>query len=118
MDNELLQMFFPEGLLDYFKVMNWEHKANEYIFYLEEKNLAPTGYSKEEIESKGFYEEEKVNDFPLRGKQCLYRIRRRKWVIKDNGKIIQRDWDLLANGTRMTKEFAIFLKELNRYYTN
>ncbi len=115
MDKQLLQMFFPTGLLEYFTVINWEEKAEEYIFYLEEKNLAPSGYKKSDIESKGFCTEEKVKDFPLRGKECTYRIRRRKWIEKATGKMIMRDWNLIAKGTRMTEEFATFLKAFNRY---
>nr|MDQ8213604.1 transposase [Mariniflexile sp. KMM 9835] len=29
--------------------------------------------------------------------------------------IIKRDWNLVAQGTRMTSEFAAFLKDISRY---
>lgn len=115
MDKNLLQMFFPAGLLEYFTVIKWEEESEAYIFHLEEKNIAPRGYKKIDIESKGFCAEEKVKDFPVRGKECIYRIRRRKWIEKSTGKMILRDWNLLAKGTRMTEEFATFLKAFNRY---
>ncbi len=35
----------------------------------------------------------------------------------DEGKIYQRNWELVAQGTRMTKEFAAFLKVIHRYQT-
>ena len=41
-------------------------------------------------------------------------IKRRRWTNKANGEIIKRDWTLVAKGTRMTQEFATFLKEINR----
>ena len=41
-------------------------------------------------------------------------IKRRRWTNKANGEIIKRDWTLVAKGTRMTQEFAAFLKEINR----
>ena len=41
-------------------------------------------------------------------------IKRRRWTNKANGEIIKIDWTLVAKGTRMTQEFAAFLKEINR----
>jgi hypothetical protein len=37
---------------------------------------------------------------------CIY-IKRRRWTNKTTGEI-QRDWLLVAKGTRMTQEFAAF----------
>jgi transposase len=65
---------------------------------------------------KVFFEEIKVQDFPIRGKGVYLFIRRRRWVDKE-GKIYQRNWELVAQGTRMTKEFAAFLKVIHRYQT-
>ena len=42
-------------------------------------------------------------------------VKRRRWTDKGSGEIIQRDWNLVAQGTRMTTEFAAFLKEISRY---
>ena len=36
-------------------------------------------------------------------------------INKQTKKILQRDWNLVAQGTRMTVEFAAFLKVLNHY---
>lgn len=114
MKSELIQLFFPSGLLEYFEVISYSQGGSEFIFYLEEQNIAPDGYKSEEIESKGFYNQETINDFPIRGKRCIYKIRRRKWIVKKDHKIILRNWDLIAKGTRMTDEFATFLKGINR----
>jgi hypothetical protein len=40
-------------------------------------------------------------------------IKSRRWTNKTTGEIIQRDWQLVAKGTRMTQEFGL-LKEINR----
>ncbi|KFE96969.1 transposase, partial [Chryseobacterium luteum] len=32
-----------------------------------------------------------------------------------SGHIVQRDWNLIAKGTRMTSDFAEFLKKISRY---
>ena len=109
---------FPEGLLDFFKVVRWEKRELEYVFYLDEMNIVPAEFKKEELASKGFYNEESMNDFPLRGNKITLKLRRRKWIDKGSGKIVNRDWSIVANGTRITEEFAFFLKALNRYYTS
>lgn len=114
MNTEMLQIFFPTGLLDYFEVEFYEETPKEIVFNMREKNSAPAGYTKEEIESKGFYQGGDISDFPLRGKRCVYKIKRRKWIVKQSQKVITRNWNIVAKGTRTTQEFASFLKELNR----
>ena len=52
---------------------------------------------------------------PIRGHQVYLHITRRRWVNEDTGKIVFRDWNLVADGTRVTQEFASFLKEINRF---
>ena len=37
------------------------------------------------------------------------------WTDTKNGAILQRDWNLIAKGTRMTQDFAEFLKKISRY---
>lgn len=56
-----------------------------------------------------------IEDFPLRGNQVYLHVKRRRWLDKNTKQIIQRDWNLVAQGTRMTGEFAAFLKEISRY---
>jgi hypothetical protein len=55
-----------------------------------------------------------VNDFPIRGKSLLLDIRRRRWIDKKTGEYIHRDFHIVADGTRLTQEFATFLKGLHR----
>lgn len=113
-----MQLLFPDGLMDIFDVVSYEKESTGYVFYLDEKPNPPEGYDRSEVESKGFYEGVSVTDFPLRGKKCTYKIRRRKWLIKQEGKIISRKYKIVATGTRKTEEFAAFLKEINRFYTH
>lgn len=114
MMQNIMTAFFPEGMLEYFEVVSYELTESGYFFDLKELNIAPHGYKKEDLESKGFYQGGSITDFPLRGKRCEYRISRRKWLDKQSGKIIHRDWNIISKGTRITKEFASFLKGLDR----
>lgn len=110
MDIELVRYLLPEGVLDYFEIVNHKSSGGKIHFYLEEKNELPQEYQSETAQSKGFLPEITVEDFPLRGKSVLLHIKRRRWTLMNTGKIIKRDWDLIAKGTRITSEFASFLK--------
>jgi len=103
----------PSGMLDYFELLKVEEKSGEITVYLEEKNNINTDLTPAKYESKGFYPNVLVNDFPVRGKGLLLNIRRRRWVDKETGKYIDRDFHLIAEGTRITQEFAAFLKGLH-----
>jgi hypothetical protein len=48
-----------------------------------------------------FFDEIEVQDFPLRGKPCILNLKRRKWLNETTGKIVFRDWKLVAKGAKM-----------------
>jgi len=75
----------------------------------------PKEYRESKLSSKGFFEEITVQDFPIRGHQVYLHITRRRWLNEDTRKIVFRDWNLVADGTRVTQKFASFLKEINRF---
>ena len=66
------------------------------------------------LSANGFYEASTIKDFPLRDKKVVLHVRRRRWVDKA-GKSYSREWELVAEGTRYSKEFASFLKEAFGY---
>lgn len=107
---DLVKLVLPAGMTDYFEVTGLEVQEGQYHIYLEEKNIHPEPYKKAKLTSKGFYDQVTVQDFPLRGKPCYLKIKRRKWLNEDTGKNVSRDWHMVATGTRMTEEFALFLK--------
>jgi hypothetical protein len=100
--------------LEFFDLSKISQTDESFHFYLEEKNNIPQEYINQQLTSKGFFEEIKVQDFPIRDKAVFLFIRRRRWVDKQ-GIIVFRDWELVAKGTRITKEFAAFLKVVSRY---
>ncbi|MEN8186027.1 MAG: transposase [Bacteroidota bacterium] len=110
MDIELAKYLFPDGILDYFDIVSHKTVGDQVHFYLEEKNILPEEYKEEIAKSKGFTPEITVEDFPLRGKPVLLHIKRRRWTLVESGEIIKRDWKIVAKGTRITSEFASFLK--------
>ena len=112
METNGYRLLLPEGTLDYFNLVDVKESSSEIVIYLEEKNEVPSSYSSSKTESKGFYDPVVVQDFPIRGKKVFLNVRRRRWVILETGKYISRDWKQVAKGTRMTQDFASFLKEL------
>ncbi|MCH2085532.1 MAG: hypothetical protein MK226_24330 [Saprospiraceae bacterium] len=114
MDKTAWELILPEGMLDYFEVTSVDCLEDRYSIYLLEKNLLSGEFEGLSLESKGFYDQITVKDFPLRGKACYLHVKRRRWLDKSSSRTISRDWKLLANGTRLTREFADFLKALYR----
>ena len=114
-DAELLKLFLPELLIEHFEIVKVKEENKILHLYFDEKNTAPKEFSSLLLQSKGFVPEITVDDFPLRGKTVKLHIKRRRWTDTKNGNIIQRDWNLIAKGTRMTKDFAEFLKKISRY---
>ena len=107
---DLIRFLLPEGTLDYFELVNILKDKDGLILFLEEKNELPEEYKGQKFHSKGFYPEVRIQDFPIREHKVILSIKRRRWENPDTGAIVSRDWDLVMKGTRLTKEFADFLK--------
>ncbi|MCD1117362.1 ISAon1 family transposase N-terminal region protein [Chryseobacterium turcicum] len=113
-DAGLLKLLLPEYLIEHFDIINFEEENKILHLYFEEKSRIPKEFSSLTLYSKGFLEEITVDDFPLRGKTVKLHIKRRRWTDTKTGNILQRDWTLIAQGTRMTQDFAEFLKKICR----
>jgi hypothetical protein len=111
---ELVKLLLPEGLLNYFEVTKVSTVNHEIWIYIEELNDPPIEYRSDKLLSKGFLPEICIQDFPLRGKKVLLYIKRRRWLNTGSNDIVLRDWNLVQLGTRITSEFASFLKEISR----
>lgn len=106
----LVSLLLPEGILEYFAITEASSDKEGLNIYLEERNIPPQGYRSEDIVSKGFHDQIRIEDFPIRGKKAYLYIKRRRWEVVSDGSVISRDWKLVQSGTRMTREFAAFLK--------
>src|SRR5690606_25304017 len=83
--------------------------------YFQERNAVPAEELKRQLIAHGFHKEVTIQDFPLRGNTVYVHVKRRRWLDKATKEVVQRDWNLVAQGTRMTTEFDAFLKEISRY---
>ena len=111
---DLLKFMLPDFLVDHFEVVSSTNTDEILHLHFEENTKPPKEFDALELVSKGFVDEITIQDFPLRGKFVYLHIKRRRWTNKNTGEIVKRDWNLVAKGTRMTQEFAAFLKEINR----
>jgi len=121
LEKEIIGYFLPEGLLEYFTIIKVEElgevstKRMVLQIELEEINSLPLGYNASEYESKGFYPETVIQDFPIRGKAVFLAIRRRRWRHKERkNEIIHNDYSIVADGSKLTRELSDFLKGTGR----
>ena len=113
---DLIKLVLPQFLVDHFDLVNSKKEKEEVLhLYFEERNQPPQEHSSKILISKGFHKEVTIQDFPLRGNTVFLHVKRRRWLDKSTSEVVQRDWNLVAQGTRMTAEFAAFLKEISRY---
>ena len=111
---DIAKLLLPEVLVDYFKLTKHEVKCGELHFYFTELNNIPEEFKTLKLSSKGFFPEATVQDFPIRGKNVFLHVIRRRWVEEHSKKVVTRDWQLVAKGTRITSEFAAFLKQIGQ----
>ncbi|RYZ81911.1 MAG: transposase family protein [Proteobacteria bacterium] len=111
----LVEYLLPDFIVAYYELTRVEQSPDLLHIYLEEKNYPESDPAKEFLLSKGFLPEITIQDFPIRDKRVFLHIKRRRWLNTQTGHIQQRDWSQVAQGTRMTKEFADFLKEIDGF---
>lgn len=107
------ELLLPDGLLDYFEVVQVDTLEKVIVLHLDEKVLSIEENKDNQFISKGFYPSIDIHDFPLRGRSLILRVRRRRWQDKLSGNPYMRDWSTVAGGTHLTTEFAAFLKALS-----
>jgi hypothetical protein len=110
---DLIAAFLPQGILEYFDITQVQKDQRGFYIHLEEKNELPKEFGEPKdgvYHSKGFYPQTSIQDFPIRGQKVLLLVKRRRWENQGSGEVVSRDWNLVQKGTKMTAEFAAFLK--------
>ena len=110
----LLSLLLPKEIALHFDFITAKEESAKITFYLEEKNIVPIALKAEEYESKGFFKEQEVQDFPIRGKEVYLKIKRRRWRHKVSKEEVKREWNSVTKGSKLTVELADFLKEYHR----
>jgi hypothetical protein len=111
----IIQLLLPEFILENFELTSINRQDGVFHVHIDEKNADENDPERKNLLSKGFFPTITVQDFPIRGHKVFLHIKRRRWLNTKTGKIIYRDWTEVGKGTRMTSEFAAFLKDISRY---
>ncbi|MFH7019073.1 transposase [Flavobacterium sp. FlaQc-47] len=114
---DILKPLLPEIIIDYFQLTTYKKEGETLHLYIKEIYSIPKEYRGYKLTSNEFFEEITVQDFPIRGHHVYLHITRGRWVNSYTCKVVFKDWNLVADGTRVTQEFASFLKEINRFQT-
>ena len=124
LSQELLALFLPQGIFEHFDIVSYETDSSGKVVYdkkleltLEEKDIIPSEYKHLPYKSSGFMEARYIDDYPIRDMLVKLKVRRRRWeiTVDDKKKKVSRNWELVAQGTRMSAEYAAFLKEISRF---
>ncbi len=104
------RLIFPKELLDYFEIVGYDETSEAILIRLDERGVLRNGKPGHEYEKSGFLPESRITDFPIRDRKAVLLVRRRRWKDLSTGEIVSNDYELVAKGTRHSKEFAAFLK--------
>ena len=115
----LVKLMFPREMLDYFEVVGFEIHEDSINVRLDERDRIHKKRSGHTYVKNGFLPESLITDFPIRDKRATLIVRRRRWKDEETGEIVSNDYELVAKGTRHSKELAAFLKaasSFEKYY--
>lgn len=116
-EHDLLWAMLPEGLEAFFDITGFEKNEDRFRIALTEKNTIPADLP-EEYRGKRVInttlDDCFIDDFPVRGRKGEILLRRRSWKFEGISSLLRRTIPLCAEGTKLEKEFATFLKEMDR----
>ena len=106
----LAECLLPKEIVDNFELVDVTVSSDCIDAYLDERKIVPDGYQSSDLVPNGFTEAQSIRDFPVQGKKMTLHVRRRRWIKMPEKTNVVKDWQLVAEGTRYSKEFAAFLK--------
>ncbi len=116
-EKELLWAMMPEGLEKYFEIEDFSKTEELFKIRLIEKNTVPNNLPAEYQGKKvinNVLKEITINSFPIRGRKCEILLKRRYFKFEGIDKMYCNEINITAEGTKLDREFASFLKEIGR----
>lgn len=117
-EHDLLWAMLPDGLEEFFELKKFEKNQNYFRIILVEKNIIPANLPREyqgRTVINTVLDDIIIDDFPIRGRKGEILLKRRSWKFDGVDKMLKRDIRFTEKGTKLEKEFADFLKELDRF---
>jgi len=112
---QALAWMLPDGVLEWFDITKGTKNDLEIRIVLTEKNKPPLEekHAGKHVRCAGM-KDIAIEDFPIRGRKVILIFQRRYWKVEEEEKLLKRDIPITAEGTKLEKEFANFLKEIHR----
>jgi len=105
----------PKGWLQFFDISEIKERDREWdITLVEKETLIPAALQKKNPVQNGYMNPVEIEDFPLRGKKTFLKFFRRRWKEEGLNESYFNEYDFHPEGMKATKEFGVFLKELDR----
>lgn len=117
----IISFFLPDGMIDWFEVVGMSEEPNTGktqadILYNSVLNIYLDERDNREgdqlgLKPNGFTEATVIKDYPIRNRKVLLHVRRRRYLDADGRNIILNQYPLTADGTKVSVEFGLFLKD-------
>lgn len=112
----LAYYFLPDGVLEYFDVVDFaespapdgEPYGKTLHLYLDERDNRTADMP--ECKPNGFTEERCILDFPVRARRTVLHVRRRRWTTAGGHNFIVPLENITHEKTQYSEELALFLK--------
>ena len=112
---KLLGGIIPKEWTEIFELSSFEEQKKEFRLELVEKeSLVPEKIKNKDWVLNGYCRTVELMSFPLKGKSTYITIKKRRWKIQGQNICYTNNYDLHLDGVKATKEFALFLKKLDR----
>jgi hypothetical protein len=111
--NTIIRQLVPSNILESFSIESIDDsKPDLLIICLVEKEcLFPV---EGDLVLNGFMNVVELTHFPLNGRQSLLQLKRRRWKFRGETQSLFNSYEYTVEGTKVTKEFGAFLKEIDR----
>lgn len=112
---EMLLIHVPKEYLDYFELKSVNNKTDCWELVLEEKQgMVPPALLGKDSVLDGFCNAISILTHSFSLKKIFLIVRRRRWKERGSKKHYSNQYDLYNKGAKLTREFAAFLKEIDR----
>lgn len=115
MEKSLLDLVCPQSIQRSFKLVSIGEKEHIIeLLFEEDKELVPAALSDKSVVLDGFCNSLSLLSFPIKAKPTFLVLKRRRWKIQGGDNThYSNEYDFAQDGTKATKEFAAFLKEVH-----
>jgi hypothetical protein len=112
--NQVYRLLVPEEILSSFEIERIKETEDILEIELIEKEIIPKELEGKQAVLNGFMNPIELQTFPNQGRVCYLKLKRRRWKVQGttDSTNCHNEYDYAAEGTKATKKFGAFLKEI------